>query len=314
MITNYQVQLSFLADKDEHRTSHGGLVQRIVPLSKRERYLIALPPVPVIHSSTSMAGLLTSMDHGNEVVTITVGLEDNSSRTFTLHKNLICMHSDYFRKAFTSTYKEGNDGHMNLPEDWPESFEVFYGWLYSGQVEAADFYTKGLISPALFWVSVYLMSDRLLVGKVRSIAFDRLKEIFNDKLQVIPNARFVEELFTYGSPHDLLEAYVIRHSVFWLTTSSQIDSFGWEMALKAHERFGVGVAVQIAKVVSSDYKGSKLHPCLEVKLDGNIDFDIPNDDQQASADDDKEVSLFSYARPPTLLWSKLGPSIAVFHG
>jgi hypothetical protein len=167
-----------------------------------------------------MVGLLTSMDYGNEVVTITVGSEDDSSRTFTIHKSLICMHSAYFHKAFTTTYKEGNDGHMNLPEDWPESFAVVYGWMYSGQVEAADSYTKGLISPALFWVSVYLMADRLLVGKIQSIAFHRLREIFNDKLQVIPNARFIEELFTFGSPHDFFKAYIIRYSAFWLTTST----------------------------------------------------------------------------------------------
>ena len=35
------------------------------------------------------------------------------------------------------------------------------------------------------------------------------------------------------------------------------------MALEAHERFGVGVAVHIAKVMSSDYERSKLHSCLE---------------------------------------------------
>jgi hypothetical protein len=92
------------------------------------------------------------------------------------------------------------------------------------------------------------MAHRLLIEQVQSIAFDCLKEIFNDKLQVIPNAPFIEEVFTYGSPHDLLEAYIIRHSAFWLTTSNPIDSFGWEMALKAHECFGVGVAVHIAKV------------------------------------------------------------------
>lgn len=35
------------------------------------------------------------------------------------------------------------------------------------------------------------------------------------------------------------------------------------MALEAHECFGVGVAVQIAKVVSSNYERSKLRRCLE---------------------------------------------------
>ena len=35
-------------------------------------------------------------------------------------------------KVVTSSYCEGNDGHVNLPEDWPESFEVIYGRVYSG--------------------------------------------------------------------------------------------------------------------------------------------------------------------------------------
>lgn len=51
------------------------------------------------------------------------------------------------------------------------------------------------------------------------------------------------------APHNIFEAYMIQHSAFWLTTSNQIDSWGWGMALEAHERFSVGVAVQIAKVV-----------------------------------------------------------------
>jgi hypothetical protein len=85
------------------------------------------------------------------------------------------------------------------------------------------------------------------------------------------------------------------------------------MALKAHKCFGVGVAVHIAKVVSSDYKGSKLHPSLELKLNEGIDLDISNDDQRESAGDAREIGLFHYARPPVSLWSESVPSTAVLH-
>lgn len=227
---------------------------------------------------------LKAMDHGIEVITITVGNED-ISQTFAVHKNLICMHSEYFRKAFTCSYREGNDGHMNLPEDWPESFEVLYSWLYSGQVEAADFYTKGAISPALFWVSVYLMGDRLLVQQIQSIAFDRMTEIFNNTVQVVPNPRFIDELFSHETADSLLETYMIRHSAFWLTTSTHNDSIGWEGALKANKRFGVGVAVLIAKIVSTDWKGSKIHPCLEMKVGDRQDLEDNSDDEEERSDD-----------------------------
>jgi hypothetical protein len=55
---------------------------------------------------------------------MTVGPEDDSFWTFTIHKNLICKHLSLFRKAFTSSYQKGNDGHINLPDNQPESFEL----------------------------------------------------------------------------------------------------------------------------------------------------------------------------------------------
>jgi hypothetical protein len=149
----------------------------------------------------------TSLDHGNEVVTITVGPEDDSSRTFSVHKNLICKHSSFFRKAFTNSCKEGNDGHINLPDDCPESFELLYEWLYSRQVKAADFYTNGLTSPA---PSGCLSTSRQIVCSSKQSnpsPLVVLERSSNDKIQVIPNARFIEDLFVHGSPHNILEAY-----------------------------------------------------------------------------------------------------------
>src|SRR5947209_2348718 len=52
----------------------------------------------------------------------------------------------------------------------------------------------------LSWVSVCIMADRLLVEAIQSVVFGRLREIFNDKIQVISNARLIEDLFAHGSP------------------------------------------------------------------------------------------------------------------
>jgi hypothetical protein len=66
------------------------------------------------------------------------------------------------------------------------------------------------------------------------------------------------------------------------------------MALEVHERFGVGVAVHIAKVLSSDYKGSKLYPCLELVFHNSAARKLLHDeDGHESAGDNKEISLFS---------------------
>jgi hypothetical protein len=69
------------------------------------------------------------------------------------------------------------------------------------------------------------------------------------RVQVIPNARFIERsLCSQKPPHNTLNAYMIRQRALWLTTSNQIDSWRWEMALEVHKRFGADVAVHIAKV------------------------------------------------------------------
>ena len=55
--------------------------------------------------------------------------------------------------------------------------------------------------------------------------------------------------------------------------------------LRAHDRVGVAVAVQIAKVVSSGYKGSKSHPCLDFTFRDDTSRPIPHDDELESEDD-----------------------------
>lgn len=78
------------------------------------------------------------------------------------------------------------------------------------------------------------------------------------------------------------------------------------MALDAHERFGVGVAVQIARVVASDSEGSKLHPCLELGFHDSAARELLHDeDGQESAGDNKESACSLTL--DHLHWSRVSP-------
>lgn len=72
---------------------------------------------------------------GNETVTIYVG---NKRKRFTIHKKLLCDQSDYFLKAFTSGFKEREEGEMYLPEDSPEVMAIFVNFLYRGQIDECE--------------------------------------------------------------------------------------------------------------------------------------------------------------------------------
>ncbi|KAK5200755.1 hypothetical protein LTR16_005018 [Cryomyces antarcticus] len=67
-------------------------------------------------------------------VTIIVGSAPKEVRSFSLHKELFLAKSDYFRSAFTRPWKEGREHVMELPEDTPDSFQLYCQWLHCGKI------------------------------------------------------------------------------------------------------------------------------------------------------------------------------------
>jgi hypothetical protein len=112
--------------------------------------------------------------------------------------------------------------------------------------------------------------------------------------------------------HDLLEAYIIRRSAFWLKTSTHVDSFSWERAVRAQECFGVGVAVHMQRSCQANTKDLNYIQAWSRSSTRGTNLNIPNDDQHESAGGAKEISFF-YARSPASLWSELVPNTAVRH-
>ena len=76
---------------------------------------------------------LSASEHGSSVVTYTVGaLTEWPTRTFTVHKNLLCRASKYFDTALNGQFMERSKKKLELPHDSPEAFEVLYHWVYTG--------------------------------------------------------------------------------------------------------------------------------------------------------------------------------------
>ncbi|KEQ78320.1 hypothetical protein M438DRAFT_308161 [Aureobasidium pullulans EXF-150] len=62
------------------------------------------------------------------MVTLVVGKCEN---VHTVHKDLLCFYSDYFRAAFNGSFKEATEQKIKLPNVEPEVFETFQVWLYT---------------------------------------------------------------------------------------------------------------------------------------------------------------------------------------
>lgn len=71
------------------------------------------------------------------MATVIVGDEKSTSRpavTYLIHKELLTAASPFFAAALNSTFAEGLDQTVRLPEENPEIFEWFLQWLYTGSL------------------------------------------------------------------------------------------------------------------------------------------------------------------------------------
>lgn len=64
-------------------------------------------------------------------IEIRVG-QDEDARSFSVHKDLITSRSDFFATMFRGTWKEIEQGVVNLPEDEPDIFKLYLNILYYG--------------------------------------------------------------------------------------------------------------------------------------------------------------------------------------
>ncbi|KAF7198254.1 hypothetical protein HII31_00610 [Pseudocercospora fuligena] len=79
--------------------------------------------------------LRTAFRNFSGVATVVVGETGNKSRPQTqylVHKELLTSASPFFAAALNSTFAEGMEQVVRLPEEKPESFEWFLQWLYTG--------------------------------------------------------------------------------------------------------------------------------------------------------------------------------------
>jgi heterogeneous nuclear rnp K-like protein 2 len=119
---------SSTASETSQSTRHGELQEPFQqpPLSRPRAGRMPLK-VPLRTAFKSFSG----------VATVTVGDEKNPARpsvSYLVHKELLTAASPFFAAALNSTFAEGLDQTVRLPEEKPEIFEWFLQWLYTGSL------------------------------------------------------------------------------------------------------------------------------------------------------------------------------------
>lgn len=76
---------------------------------------------------------------GSDMVNILVG-EAPDKQSFSMHKDLLTVHSGYFRDWFTNNFYETSvcDSTISLPFISPAQFALFNTWLYLGELKTGQ--------------------------------------------------------------------------------------------------------------------------------------------------------------------------------
>ena len=233
--------------------------------------------------------------HGTSTILVNVGIGP-AMRSFSIHQGLLRKASPYFASRLSGNYEDGKHGEIDLGDDCPLAFEVLYQFLYSGKVIKAKFYTQAQIEDDVLWLRVYKLADKRMVERLQEIAYDKLKDIFTYKQREVPSSRFVDELFSTDCEScDQLQCYLIAHTAFWMKAPNSGSWQTWHEILYTKPKYGVAVALQIAKV-QSEYaiEGADVHPAQDDLFDSyratpTLTEEFPFWDPQCLSDDDETV-------------------------
>ena len=131
------------------------------------------------HKTRSYQPILTRLRSNLlDVLTVTVGDGKNGKywKSFTVHRNLICSHSAFFRACCNGNWIEAKDAEVELPAESPDTFEVYLQWLYAGQapMQYMDELYGPPPGPANSYVNLYCLGDRLQDPSFKNVIVNRL--------------------------------------------------------------------------------------------------------------------------------------------
>ena len=110
---------------------------------------------------------------GSAIVTFKVGKEHPDARDFVVHENVVSQRSEFVRLSLSKDWKEAHERVIRLPDDLPETFELYQQWLYTNKIPS-DHFGKGQQDCQEYKVLVraYLLGERFMDSHFKDAIID----------------------------------------------------------------------------------------------------------------------------------------------
>ncbi|KAL9611629.1 MAG: hypothetical protein Q9167_003744 [Letrouitia subvulpina] len=197
------------------------------PLSSYSRPEIMMPTSKYEPQSNSAPVRLRRRDLQKTAIQVKVGHEPGSAETFTIHKELICHYSPFFKAALTGSWSEAESGIVNLPSDSTDVFAVFEEWLYSQTLQLEDTQENNVI----FLMELHVFGDKVAVPEFQNAAMNALRfaKLNTQKtgLFKVSEIEYAYQHTSAGSPlrQFITDIYVWEANMLVFTDNFAIDSY-----------------------------------------------------------------------------------------
>jgi hypothetical protein len=147
----------------------------------------------------------------NSTISVLVG---NGKQLFTVHKDLICDSSKFFKAACSANWVEGRKGKVKLPAVMPRDFQRYLAWLYSKKLQAASKEAQVAVMHAT--IDLYILGDVLDDIRLRNAAIELLFMLEPSSEHGLPSIDTVEKMWTQTPPNSFLRNMYVEKYVFRL--------------------------------------------------------------------------------------------------
>nr|OQO18170.1 hypothetical protein B0A51_14102 [Rachicladosporium sp. CCFEE 5018] len=144
--------------------------------TSRPRSGRASAKIPLRSAFRTFTGCATVLV-GSDATPTTTPTGPKGAVSYLVHKELLCSASPFFAAALNSTFAEGLDQTVRLPEEKPEVFEWFLQWLYTGSLttpgpayQVPHLQTAAQVPGALTPWSSLVLADAQADGELRNHA------------------------------------------------------------------------------------------------------------------------------------------------
>jgi hypothetical protein len=190
----------------------------------------------------------------------------DARRRWTLHRNLLCHHSETLEAELEGTGNGDRKDALELPEHDPAGFELLVKWLYQGKLDDVSDMPDATqkYEYAVHCHALYLLCDRFDMAQLKNVAMDQFRKGLNES-ELVPDADELDDIYRkspVGSPFRRLMVKIAARQI--MDPDSERDTETYRRCFEGSPDFAIELVNAIRQGTGGmllDDPTDKAHEC-----------------------------------------------------